>query len=257
MSELFNLLMHQPGAFHGRLHSQPGVIRRGCPELVDCFSEEDVDRLLTIQGLPNPTMYLLNRQQRYKKFALFPYCDPHTRLHCPWRVFREYIENSASILLNNANRYHPTINALHCSIRQRFDALTNTVCILSPPNSQGTSPHTDGHPNISVQISGCKRWMIWNHVAQPILASATSGRDLERLLGELSNASAPLVDEVLVPGDVVVIPQRYLHTALTLGRHSLSVVFQIECCDSRVFAERAAQDSLLHNPVDDSFVEVV
>ncbi|MEU4192697.1 cupin domain-containing protein [Kribbella sp. NPDC026611] len=101
---------------------------------------------------------------------------------------------------------------------------------ITPPKSQGFSAHYDVHDVFVLQVAGEKHWTVrepvhvnplrnqpWNDHAQAVAAAA---RD-----------NAPVIDEVLRPGDALYVPRGFLHSAkalggvsahLTIGLHTLT-----------------------------------
>ncbi len=86
---------------------------------------------------------------------------------------------------------------------------------VTPPQSQGFSPHYDVHDVFVLQVAGEKRWLVhepprrlptrdqpWTDVRQDV-AQAASGE--------------PVVDTVLRPGDSLYLPRGYVHSAQALG----------------------------------------
>jgi ribosomal protein L16 Arg81 hydroxylase len=224
---------------HHHLHSTPSLFPSLGKNVCALFNIDDVDRMLTIQGIAHPSIFLMNRKRGIKKFPSYPYTETFLRIHSPIKTIQQFIREGTSILLHDLQNHHPAISRLHTSMKRQFKYLDKTVCFLSPPRSQATRPHCDSHPNIVLQLSGYKKWFVWDHVPFEDLKLATSVKDMEDLLERKAAFQKPIIEVTLTPGDVLFVPQRFLHTATTLDQHSLSIVFQIRCCNPQQVCEHA------------------
>jgi hypothetical protein len=242
---------------HLDLHSVPTLRRGEAIEIVDTFSIDDVDRLLTIQGMGHPNLYLHNSTRALKRYHFYPYSDAFTRLYSPSRVIRDYIMNGTTVLVHNLHRHHPVIASLHNDLRRACATLDKSACFLSPPHSQATTPHADDHPNVIVQLFGTKLWTIWDLVLEEEIAAAKSVKQLVEMFISRGRQKTPVVNDVLEPGDVLIVPQRFMHTARTLDNHSLSIAFQIRCCTVDLNCERFLEGAALVPTCDQDFVSVI
>lgn len=243
--------------FHKNLHSNAYFFRGVAPDIVGSFNPEEIDRLLTIQGIGHPNIFLLNSKHGIKKYPFYPYSDGFTRLYSPARVIHEYMTEGTTIMVHNLHNHHPVIAALHAHVREVIKALDNTVCFLTPTNSQATIPHADDHPNLVIQLAGKKLWTIWDIVEEIDIEAAPSVKDLENFLTSKGEEKPPIVKAFLEPGDAVLVPQRFLHTARTFESYSLSIVFQIRCCNESLIAERFLEDKLFLKPKDYGYHAVI
>lgn len=216
---------------HKNLHRTAVLYRGIASGLINSFTFDDIDRLLTVQGIGHPYIFLLNSKHGIKKMPFYPYTEIFHRVFSPTKTIKQYMSDGTTVFIHDLHRHHPVIAATHQYVKQKLKYLDKTVCFLSPPNSQATKPHADDHPNLVVQISGRKHWQVWKEIDEEELGTKRSVKEADEWLSGLTQITPPIVDKALNPGDVLVVPQRFLHTAWTLNEHSLSIVFQIRCCN--------------------------
>jgi Cupin superfamily protein len=110
-------------------------------------------------------------------------------------------------------------------------ATVHAVAVETPPGVQTLTRHWDVSPVIAVQISGRKRWTVWEPIAEvtdeTMAVEVTHERgDGDRFTdAELADmdGAGPFDDVVLEPGDVYVIPAGWVHAPSALGQTSLHV----------------------------------
>jgi hypothetical protein len=106
------------------------------------------------------------------------------------------------------------------------EALSHHVGInlyFTPPRSQGFAPHADGHDVFILQLSGMKKWRIF----QPLLRLPLEDQQVKVDRKHLPRRK---LDARLQPGNILYIPRGFVHEAvagnaasshLTIGIHSL------------------------------------
>lgn len=106
----------------------------------------------------------------------------------------------ATIILQHLQDSLPSLAALCRALEARFSAHTQTNIYVTPPGAQGFAPHDDLHDVFVLQVSGTKKWRLYE---QP--------------------GPAPLEFE-LRPGDCLYIPRGLVHDAQSMpGAPSLHV----------------------------------
>jgi lysine-specific demethylase/histidyl-hydroxylase NO66 len=85
---------------------------------------------------------------------------------------------------------------------------------LTPPASQGFTPHYDDHDVIVVQLHGSKHWMVYGHMED---AQHPSGRV------EIELGRRPVLETDLRQGDALYIPRGWAHCAAAVDKLSLHV----------------------------------
>ena len=102
----------------------------------------------------------------------------------------------------------------------------------TPPAAQGFAVHHDTHDVFVLQVSGHKRWRVY----QPVLELPLKDQRWSAALGE---PGEPVMDFVLGPGDTLYLPRGWPHEAETSGEASLHVTVGLHP-PTRIDALRAA-----------------
>ncbi|MFK4082529.1 cupin domain-containing protein [Kribbella sp. NPDC020789] len=113
--------------------------------------------------------------------------------------------HGATLLLDSMNHYHSPIRALCDRLREELGAPTEAVGFVTPPNSEGLTPHQDNTEVFVLQIHGRKSWKVYPQI-RPLVQQ-----------GEVFTPSAlgePVLDVVLEPGDFLYIPWGSPHAAV-------------------------------------------
>ncbi|MFK4083575.1 cupin domain-containing protein [Kribbella sp. NPDC020789] len=87
---------------------------------------------------------------------------------------------------------------------------------ITPPKSQGFSAHYDVHDVFVLQVAGEKHWTVHEPVHLNPLRNQP-WTDHSRAVAAAARDQAPVIDEVLRPGDALYVPRGFLHSAKALG----------------------------------------
>jgi ribosomal protein L16 Arg81 hydroxylase len=113
-----------------------------------------------------------------------------------------YLAKGFGLHFNHIEPYVPPLSALCDQIRSRLSEMANASLMINSGADGIFKPHYDDSDVFIVQIEGTKRWEIFG----PTVTHPTDGLPTgARPQGE------PLFDEVLEPGDVLVLPAGYWH----------------------------------------------
>jgi bifunctional lysine-specific demethylase and histidyl-hydroxylase NO66 len=101
---------------------------------------------------------------------------------------------------------------------------------ITPADSQGFSAHYDVHDVFVLQVAGEKHWTVHEPVhVDPLRTQPWT--DHTQAVAAAARDNAPVIDEVLRPGDALYVPRGFLHSAkalggvsahLTIGLHTLT-----------------------------------
>ena len=132
----------------------------------------------------------------------------------PLEVARRFDEG-ATVVFNQFHKRVPALARLCVALGRRFSSRVQTNVYLTPPDAQGFAPHWDTHDVFVLQISGTKRWTIYN---TPVRLP---------LRGQRFQPGTPpgdVSDEFeLGPGGAVYLPRGLMHSARSTGEASLHV----------------------------------
>ncbi|HEY3562415.1 MAG TPA: cupin domain-containing protein [Kribbella sp.] len=87
---------------------------------------------------------------------------------------------------------------------------------ITPAESQGFSAHYDVHDVFVLQVAGEKHWT----VHEPVYVDPLRNQpwtDHARAVEAAARDAAPVIDDVLRPGDALYVPRGFLHSAKALG----------------------------------------
>ena len=113
-----------------------------------------------------------------------------------------YLAKGFGLHFNHIEPYVPPLCALCDQIKSRLFEMANASLMITSGADGLFKLHYDDSDGFMVQIEGTKRWRIFGPTAtHPMPGMPTSARPKDE----------PLFDEVLEPGDVLVLPAGYWH----------------------------------------------
>ena len=87
---------------------------------------------------------------------------------------------------------------------------------ITPAESQGFSAHYDVHDVFVLQVAGEKHWTVHEPVHVDPLRNQP-WTDHSQAVAAAARDKAPVIDDVLRPGDALYVPRGFLHSAKALG----------------------------------------
>ena len=197
---------------------RPLVVERGAPgRYDDLLSEAEVERLLTSGGLRFPGFRLVKAGEQ---LAVRDYTTD-----IPWRpsgftgtadvdrVLAEW-ERGATIVLQGLHLHRPELGAFCRSLERTLGHPAQVNAYYTPRAAQGLPVHHDTHDVFVLQVSGEKRWLVYEPALELPLRN-------QKYSAELGGPGEPVHDLVLRPGDMLYLPRGWLHEALTSDSDSL------------------------------------
>ncbi|WET77403.1 cupin domain-containing protein [Amycolatopsis sp. QT-25] len=131
------------------------------------------------------------------------------------RVAALFAEGS-TIVLQALHRTWPGIIDFTTRLTGELGHPAQANAYVTPPSSQGFSAHYDVHDVFVLQLAGRKRWNVHAPVhPAPLRDQPWSGH--AGAVAARVRDDAPVIDEVLEPGDVLYLPRGWLHSATALG----------------------------------------
>jgi lysine-specific demethylase/histidyl-hydroxylase NO66 len=202
------------------------------------LSTADVERLVCTTGIRSPAFRLVRDGGQ---IALSQYTE-----NVPWRpgsfseraiVSRvaEEFERGATIVVQGLN-LHWHRAALYCrELELGLGCPVQANAYYTPASAQGFAVHHDTHDVFVLQVSGRKRWRVYEPVVELPLKK-------QRWSPRLGQVGAPVEDFVLEPGDTLYLPRGWPHEAATSDAESLHITVGMHPY-TRLDALRAALDS--------------
>ena len=203
---------------------QPLHVARGeAGRFDDLLSAQDAERLITEPGLRHPAFRLVKADTRLDV--------PDYTVDVGWRpvpfsgtadvgrVSAEF-ENGATIVLQGLHLNWLPL-ARYCSELERsLGQPAQANAYLTPRRSQGLPVHHDTHDVFVLQVSGSKRWLVYEPAFELPLKH-------QRYRPEHGEPGPAVLDVVLGSGDTLYLPRGWLHEALTSDEDSLHLTIGI------------------------------
>ncbi len=175
------------------------------------LSLEIVDQVISTLNLDYPELSLTNANGEIPKDN-YLISDNLVNLA---KVY-QYYNDGHTIILNSQNNRVPSLANLCRTLELEFGMPFQTNVYLTPADAQGFTSHYDDHCVFILQISGTKRWRIY----QKIIEFPT--KDFYRE-NRVDNPGFPEMEFDLNPGDILYIPRGIVHDAVTSSTLSLHI----------------------------------
>ena len=132
----------------------------------------------------------------------------------PLEVARLF-DDGATVIFNQLHKRVPALARLCVGLGRCFSSRVQTNVYLTPADAQGFKPHWDTHDVFVLQISGTKRWFIYDTKVKLPLRGQRFKRGISP--GELAG------EFELGPGSAVYLPRGLMHAARSTSEPSLHV----------------------------------
>ncbi|KJC64973.1 cupin domain-containing protein [Agreia bicolorata] len=187
----------------------------------DLFSSDAVDELVSERGLRTPFMRMAVEGQVLAKdrfTAPGGFGAEIADQVSSEKVLAEFAAG-ATIVLQGLHRTWPPIIDFTTRLVSDLGHPVQVNAYVTPASSRGFDPHYDVHDVFVLQIAGEKRWRIHSPVHPDPLADQPWSQYSKAVADEAKNA--PVIDEVLRPGDALYLPRGWIHSAEALGDTSV------------------------------------
>jgi hypothetical protein len=197
---------------------KPLHVARGEPgRFDDLLSACDAERLITAPGLRHPAFRLVraDAQLHVRDYTADVSWRPvpFSGTAQTGRVAAAY-ENGATVVLQGLHLNWTPLAVYSRELEARLGHPVQTNAYLTPRRSQGLPVHHDTHDVFVLQVSGRKRWLVY----EPALELPLRDQRYEPGLGAPGET---VIDLVLGSGDTLYLPRGWLHEALTSDEDSL------------------------------------
>ena len=217
------------------------VRRKAAPYYAELLSATDLDVVLGTHAASHRDVKLVRGDG---DVAPREYANDAGRVQ-PLEVARHF-DDGATVIFNQLHTRVPALARLCVALGRRFSSRVQTNVYLTPPDAQGFAPHWDTHDVFVLQISGTKRWSIYDtRVRLPL-----RGQRFER-----GTPPGEVRDEFeLGPGSAVYLPRGLMHSARSTDQASLHVTlgltaftwaeFLVECVAAAALGEESLRRNL-------------
>ena len=125
--------------------------------------------------------------------------------------------DGATLVLQSVHRMHPPVARFCRELAVELGHATQCNAYITPGGEhQGFDYHHDTHDVFVLQVSGRKRWIVYEPVVRlPLASQPQAGSHL------VPAGAEPLMDIELEAGDALYLPRGYVHAALTTDEHSV------------------------------------
>ena len=179
----------------------------GAPRYAGLLSIAVLDAFLRTDGARTPRISMADEgREGSAGVPEHEYALPDGRVDLP-RLLRRF-DAGASLVASQFHETHPPLGRFCRGLEKLFLHGCQTNIYLTPPRAQGFRSHFDTHDVLVLQVSGQKRWRVWDgqRVENPTRRTPWPGN--------LPPDGEPHVI-VMEPGDALYIPRGVMHDAAT------------------------------------------
>ncbi|MGW1107082.1 cupin domain-containing protein [Streptomyces sp. NPDC002540] len=207
--------------FLAQTYNRSYALFPGSADMVGLLSWHDLNRIIATQRLEPPRLRL---SVDGEMVPVHRYAVPTTnRRAVTWSRIQPaelhtQLRNGASLVLDSIEKIHPPIGAAAEGLERFLGVPVQVNAYASWTEREGFGLHWDDHDVIVVQVHGSKRWRLYGATRE-----APTFRDVE---SPEKPDGDPVVDIVLVPGDVLYLPRGWWHAVTAdQGTESLHLTF--------------------------------
>ncbi len=187
----------------------------------DLLSTGDVERLLTETSIRTPGFRVVKAGATVEGYTTTLSWRPEafTGVADVRRVLAEF-EDGATIVLQGLHHSWLPLARYCRHLEAFFGHPVQANAYFTPRGSQGLPVHHDTHEVITLQVSGDKRWLVYEPVTELPLKN-------QRYRSSLGAPGEPVLDVVQTAGDTIYLPRGWLHQALTTETDSLHITLGV------------------------------
>jgi hypothetical protein len=126
----------------------------------------------------------------------------------------EAFEGGATLVVQGLHHWWPPLAAFCRSLEATLGHAAQANAYSTPRSAQGLPVHHDTHDVFCLQVSGEKRWLVYEPVWELPLKD-------QRYDASMGDPGEPVLDVTLSPGDTLYLPRGWMHQAMTSESDSL------------------------------------
>ncbi len=206
-----------PSDFFAEYYEQkPLLVARQQPsKWAPLLSVDAIDRYLSTTTPYYPDVFLVDAARDFEANDYsFPDSDPPGRIDLP-RAYGLFAAG-ATISLSQMHERVEALAGLCRAMEKTFSSHFQTNIYLSPPNAQGFKAHFDSHDVFVLQVTGSKRWTLYDTtIVLPLRGQAFDP--------ETHTPGPPTREFTLQAGDLLYCPRGLFHSARSTDEMSLHI----------------------------------
>jgi ribosomal protein L16 Arg81 hydroxylase len=203
-------------AFFSRYYEREHcLIKRGKPDFFNSLVSIDaIDEVLGTMHLRHPSVKVANAAVEDIKTSGWTY---EGKVADPVKLAKMFADGT-TLIFPHLHQRLPTLRSFCGKLSRCFSSRMQTNIYLTPPDAQGFHPHWDTHDVFILQVSGSKRWKIYDTKTElPLRGQAFSLKNPEHEAGEVTR------EFLMEPGDTLYMPRGLMHSADSLDEPSLHI----------------------------------
>ena len=191
--------------------------------IYDVFSWEELESILNLAPFLNDERFHIINNKRYEWGKYWWQSDITAY---PTHIVKEEI-NHHVCYMQDASRVNKTINQIASDLEFISNCPTDAHIFfsLTTNENEGLGIHNDVSSNFIIQVEGQTNFKVWDIIAEEGVSNIDKIEE------------QPVIDIVLSKGDVIYIPHKYWHHAISKTKR-LSVSFPMSVNGDKVFASR-------------------
>ena len=138
------------------------------------------------------------------------------------RIYDAYFTRGNTVCLHHPENNHHSVQALCRQLSHIFYSQVISSLFLGPPDSTGLDVHFDYYNAFILQLSGKKRWRLYDFVSE------NPSCDKDRFKLDKTTLGQPVLDVVLEQGDILYFPRGMPHEPFCLDSHSLHMTVGVK-----------------------------
>jgi len=194
--------------FKNDFFKKKGLYIQGSSEKFDTiFDWEDINNIIGSSLLPDKDILLVN--------------DGNFKEYSSKTELRNQINNGATLVINKLHQKNSKVGLLAEEVGSFFQEPVQINLYLGQPNIGGFNLHYDTHDVFIFQISGNKRWEVYEPTLDfPVFNMKTHGKE--------KPTEKPYLDCTLTAGDFLYLPRGHWHAPIAVDEPSMHLTLGIK-----------------------------
>ena len=206
----------------------------------DFFELANIDKLIKEKNDSPLDFSFFNQQKRTQDTKKYYDGDGNLK---PASLLEEYEQKGSTLCLNYPEKRNLNIASLCSAISKLFYAEVMSSLFLGPPKSVGLNVHFDYYNAFILQLSGKKRWRLYDFAMQNPNCESDRFKLDKQYIGE------PVLDIMLEQGDMLYVPRGMPHEPSCVDSHSLHLTLGVKTHNWAELLHQAIDNLRIENPL--------